>query len=106
MGGTPIAEGSILMLRYGAANRDPKMFPDAETFDPTRANASRHLSFGHGPHLCIGNLIARAELRSVVGTLLQATRNFSLRGGEAGVSWLTNFIVYGPNRIELDLEPA
>lgn len=106
VGGTPIPEGAILMLRYGAANRDPKMFPDPETFDPARANASRHLSFGHGPHLCIGNLIARAELRAVVGTLLQSTRRFSLRGGEAGVSWLTNFIVYGPNRIELDLEPA
>jgi cytochrome P450 len=69
------------MLRYGAANRDPKMFPDPETFDPSRSNASRHLSFGYGPHLCIGNLIARAELRYVVGTLLRMTKEFRLRGG-------------------------
>lgn len=106
VGDTPIPEGSLLMLRYGAANRDPKMFPDPDTFDPTRSNAPRHLSFGHGIHLCIGNLIARAEMRVVVSEMLGRTSTFSLKGGEAGVSWLTNFIVYGPDGILLDLEPA
>ncbi|MFO1239281.1 MAG: cytochrome P450 [Sphingomonadaceae bacterium] len=106
VGDTKIPEGSLLMLRYGAANRDPKMFPDPDTFDPTRSNASRHLSFGHGIHLCIGNLIARAEIRAVVAEMLSRTSSFSLRGGEDGVSWLTNFIVYGPDGIQLDVEPV
>lgn len=104
--GVPIPEGSTLMLRYGAANRDPKVFADPDRFDPQRANAARHLAFGHGPHICVGNLIARAELRLVTARLLEGTQRFSLRGGEEAVGWLTNFIVYGPNDISLDLEPA
>ena len=57
-------------------------------------------------HLCIGNLIARAEIRAVVAEMLSRTSSFSLRGGEDGVSWLTNFIVYGPDGIQLDVEPV
>lgn len=106
VGGTEIPEGALLMIRYGAANRDPKLFPDPDHFDANRANAARHLAFGHGPHVCIGNLLARAEMRIVVQKLLARTANLTLRGGEEGVSWLTNFIVYGPNRIEVDLETA
>jgi cytochrome P450 len=106
VGDTPIAEGSLLMVRYGAANRDPKMFADPDVFDAERSNASRHIAFGHGPHVCIGNLLARAEMRIVVSKLLEGTSEFSLRGGEAGVSWLTNFIVYGPDGIEIDLKEA
>ncbi len=45
-------------------------------------------------------------MRVVVSEMLGRTSTFSLKGGEAGVSWLTNFIVYGPDGILLDLEPA
>lgn len=106
VGGVPIPEGSILMLRYGAANRDPKVFTDPDTFDPQRGNAARHLAFGYGPHTCVGNLIARSELRLVTARLLEGTRCFSLRGGEEAVGWLTNFIVYGPNDISLNVDPS
>jgi cytochrome P450 len=106
VGDTEIPEGALLMVRYGAANRDPKMFADPERFDADRSNAARHLAFGHGPHVCIGNLLARTEMRIVVAKLLERTVRFSLRGGEDGVSWLTNFIVYGPDGIEIDLKAA
>lgn len=104
VGGVPIPAGSMLMLRYGAANRDPRTFENPESFDPERANASRHLAFGHGPHICLGMMLARSEMHFVVTRLLEATSDFSLRGGEESVGWLTNFIVYGPNEISLDLE--
>lgn len=104
--GVRLPEGSTLMLRYGAANRDPRIFENPEEFDGQRSNAARHLAFGHGPHICVGNLIARAELRLVVDKLLQASSHFALRGGKEAVGWLTNFIVYGPNNICLDVTPA
>ena len=104
--GVPIPQGAVLMLRYGAANRDPKMFEDPEHFDPERANASRHLAFGYGIHTCLGNLLARAELAYVVTRMLEGTSSISLRGGPEAVSWLTDFIVYGPNGISLDVVPA
>ena len=106
VGGVPIPAGSMLMLRYGAANRDPKTFADPEHFDPERGNASRHLAFGHGPHTCLGNMLARSELNFVVTRMVEGTKDFSLRGGEEAVGWLTDFIVYGPNRISLDAVPA
>lgn len=106
VGGVAIPEGALLMLRYGAANRDPKAFDDPETFDPQRPNASRHLAFGYGPHTCLGNMLARSELNFVVTRMLEGTRDFSLRGGPESVGWLTDFIVYGPNRMSLDVIPA
>lgn len=104
--GTPIPQGTIVMLRYGAANRDPKMFPDPDRFDPERPNAARHLGFGYGIHHCLGNLLARAEIRLVVSNLLSATRCFQLHGGDEAVGWLTDFIVYGPNNLCIDVPGA
>ena len=106
IGEIPIAKDSLLMIRYGAANRDPKMFEHPDTFNIDRTNASRHLSFGSGPHTCVGNLLARAELRIAVANMLKKTREIRLKDGEASVSWLTQFIVYGPNRLELAFSPA
>ena len=106
VGEIPIAKDSLLMIRYGAANRDPKMFEHPDTFNIDRTNASRHLSFGSGPHTCVGNLLARAELRIAVANMLKKTREIRLKDGEASVSWLTQFIVYGPNRLELAFSPA
>jgi cytochrome P450 len=60
--GTTIPKGSIVMPRFGAANRDAKKYPDPDTFDITRANASTHMSFGFGPHFCIGAVLAKQEM--------------------------------------------
>jgi cytochrome P450 len=50
--GTPVAAGELVSLLLAAANRDPDVFADPDTFDVTRENASRHLSFSGGRHFC------------------------------------------------------
>ena len=55
-----ISAGRIIYLCLAAANRDEKQFSNPHQFDVTRAN-NNHLAFGHGPHKCIGALIARRE---------------------------------------------
>ncbi|WP_143020250.1 cytochrome P450 [Sinosporangium album] len=66
---TPLEEGERLVLLYGAANRDPEQFADAETFNPDRANARQHLAFGIGAHYCVGATLARAEIRILLEAL-------------------------------------
>ncbi len=62
LGGTPIRKGDKIYLSYPAANRDPAVFEDPDRFDILRPNAQRHLSFGVGPHMCLGARLARTQL--------------------------------------------
>ncbi|MDA4086101.1 Putative cytochrome P450 140 [Mycolicibacterium hassiacum DSM 44199] len=59
--GTRIERGEFIVLHLAGANRDPKVFDDPHTFDITRANAGKHLSFSGGRHFCLGAALARAE---------------------------------------------
>jgi cytochrome P450 len=65
-------------LQWGAANRDPAQFAEPDKFDPSRQNAKRHVTFGFGPHVCVGNQLARGELRIAFNRLLQRVKNFRL----------------------------
>jgi cytochrome P450 len=62
----------------GAANRDPSVFPDPDRFDPSRANARRHLGFATGAHACLGSHLAKAEVRIGLEALLGRLRNIRL----------------------------
>jgi cytochrome P450 len=94
IGGVHIPSGMRLLLLLGAANRDPSVFPDPDRLDIRRPNAREHLSFGMGPHLCLGAPLARLQgkivleevsarlpdLRLVPGVELQFAPNVSFRG--------------------------
>lgn len=58
-----------LLVSIRAANHDPGRFPDPERFDADRANASEHLTFGWGPHVCLGAPLARMELQESLRAL-------------------------------------
>lgn len=60
--GQQIAENEKVIMWYGAANRDPDVFPDPDRFDMHRSNVEKHLAFGHGVHKCLGNRIAQMQL--------------------------------------------
>ena len=66
IGGEPVAAGTPITLCIGAANRDPAVFDNAETFDIAR-EPNRHLAFGLGPHQCVGLTLARLEGRTAIG---------------------------------------
>src|SRR5258706_10043270 len=78
LGGVDIPEGSTAVLLFGSANRDPDQFDNPDVVDLTRGSPRRHLAFGHGIHYCVGAALARIEARSVLTTLLERTREFTL----------------------------
>jgi cytochrome P450 len=68
--GELISAGQSVVLALGAANRDPARFPAPDTLD-LRRRAAGHLAFGHGPHQCLGQQLARVEMRVALPTLLR-----------------------------------
>lgn len=68
--GQPIAAGDAVTLWNSSANRDPEVFGDPYTFDLLRT-PNKHLTFGYGPHFCLGAYLARVE----IGALLEAMRD-------------------------------
>ena len=76
--GQPVPRGAKVALLFGAANRDPRMFEDADAFDVGRANAAEHIGFGGGIHVCIGAPLARVELEASVSALRRSWPDFEL----------------------------
>lgn len=70
LGGQTIRKGEKVVMWYISANRDEKMFPDAERFDVGRENARRHLSFGHGIHRCVGAKLAESQIATLIGEMV------------------------------------
>ena len=70
VGGVAIPKGATLQLSYLAGNRDPSHYGCPADLDLDRTGVKNHLAFGRGIHFCIGNQLARAELRIAVGLLL------------------------------------
>jgi cytochrome P450 len=68
--GVPIEAGSTVMLMLAAANREEDRHVDPDTFDIFRKDPKSHISFGHGPHMCLGVHLARLEMRVALEVLL------------------------------------
>jgi cytochrome P450 len=104
IGGTVIPKGAIVVLRFGAANRDPAQFADPDTLDTARGNARSHLTFGAGPHFCLGNQLSRGELRIAFTTLLQRLHNIRLAEAAEPAAWMSHFLVYGPHKLQITFD--
>ncbi|MBL8116980.1 MAG: cytochrome P450 [Anaerolineae bacterium] len=74
-------QGMQFGLMFGAANRDPARFVNANSLDITRED-NPHISFGGGVHYCLGAPLARLELEIAFETLLRRMPNMQLKGGE------------------------
>jgi cytochrome P450 len=75
--GVDIAAGSVVTCMLGSANRDPDAYYNPESFDIFR-DPKQHMSFGTGPHLCIGMNLARLETRVALNALLDRLPNLRL----------------------------
>ena len=77
--GTHLPAGEKVMLFLGAANRDPRRWDDPDRFDITR-NATGHVGFGLGIHLCVGQAVARLEGKLLLTALARRVARMELAG--------------------------
>ncbi|MFH8221033.1 cytochrome P450 [Streptomyces sp. NPDC018057] len=80
LGGRHIKEGDKVVMWFASGNRDEEVFPDPYGFDVTRRD-NDHVTFGKGsPHLCLGNLLARTEIRILFEELIPRLAGIRLTG--------------------------
>lgn len=80
LGGQPIAKGDVVLTSYPSANRDEDVFVDPMSFDIHRPDADKLLSFGLGVHYCLGSQVARREVRTLLGKVLERVDSIELDG--------------------------
>jgi cytochrome P450 len=78
--GVPVPAGSTVMLMLAAANREETRYPepDPDRFDIGRSDPKPHISFGQGPHVCLGMHLARMEMRVALNLLFDRLPNLRL----------------------------
>ncbi len=101
LGGQTIKAGDYVLTNYGSANNDPRKFPNPEKFDLDRAGKG-HLSFGFGLHQCLGQHLARLDMRIAIETLLNKTSSITVNGPVKR----RTYPVLAPLELPLHLEPA
>jgi cytochrome P450 len=102
IGGVEIGAGEIVDIFHGAANRDPEVFEDPDSFRPERPTNHQHIGFGHGIHFCLGALLARLETRITLNAFLDRFQRLG-QGAEAPVRQQAALVSLGYKSLPLVL---
>jgi len=100
LNGQRIAKNEKVVMWYGAANYDPDVFPDPETFDLTRPNVAKHLAFGYGVHKCLGQRVAQMQLRVAYEQIFARYPNIEFTGE---MTYAPNVLVNAISKLKVDL---
>lgn len=100
IGGQSYPAGTTFGLLYGAANRDPAAFEKPNHFDIGR-RPNRHLAFGRGVHLCLGNHLARLNMKLIFSSLMSRFKTIQL--ADENVTYKKGLSVRGPEKLMLQL---
>lgn len=95
IGGVTIPARAIVLLTYGAANRDEAKFPRADKLDIRRENAKMHVAFGSGIHHCVGAPLARANMVLAFGKLLEKLADIRIDATAPTPQYVPNIVVRG-----------
>jgi cytochrome P450 len=102
IGSVRIAEGDKVVMYFGAANRDPAKFENPDALDLARS-PNEHIAFGGGPHVCLGQHLARIEIDAVLVEVLTRMKNLEVTGSP---EWLASTFISGPKRMTVRFTPA
>ena len=93
-----VQPGQAVVSMLGAANRDPDKFPDPDLIRFDRSG-ERIMTFGFGPHYCLGHTLARMELRVALQALVNVIPDMTLVEDPAEIEWHNNFASGGPRTV-------
>lgn len=98
LGGEVIRAGETVTLSMQSANRDPARYPDPDRLDLSR-NASSHVALGYGIHQCLGQQLARVEMRAAFPALLRRFPTLRLAVAPTEVPLRTDSTLYGAHTL-------
>jgi cytochrome P450 len=103
--GVTLPKDTMLFFPLSISGRDPAAFDNPEEFDPERPHqpGKRHISFGLGKHICLGQYIARAQLQEGLHLIAQRIREPKTPGPQA---WRPFFGVWGIKGLPIEFTPA
>ncbi len=104
LGGTPLPEGSRLMVMYGCGNRDEAVFAESGVFRIERNDERKHIAFGAGPHYCVGANLARLESKVAMEHLFKRMTNFRLAPDKNDLRHQYNFIFRALKELHLQFD--
>lgn len=102
-GGLRFPKNTMLAFATPLADRDPLAFPEPMTFDPERVSANRHVAFGRGEHICLGQHLARAQLEEGLQLIAQRIKNPQLNGD---IAWRPFLGAWGLKTLPIRFELA
>lgn len=111
LGGIEVKAGTPILISHMAANRDPKRFPNPDTFDMDRPKIKEHLAFGRGAHTCIGAPLARREVITSIERLLARMGNIRLSKAHHGtgdalhVTYEPTYVLRALKELHLEFDP-
>ncbi len=97
--GVEIPEGQKVLLFLASANRDPRQWDNPDQFDIGRRTLG-HVGFGHGIHVCVGQMLARLEAQVLLKSLVERVARIELTGEP---TWRLNNTLHGVDRLPVKL---
>lgn len=104
LGGVELPKGSMVLLKYFSANHDEAMFGSPMEFDVTRVNAKRHIAFGFGTHVCIGQHLSRLEMIVAWEKLFAGTVSMRLDCAPQDLQYMPNILLRGLEHLPVIFE--
>lgn len=106
LGGVNIPAGSMVLLKYFSSDHDETHFPEPLQFDVTRENAKRHVAFGFGTHVCIGQHLSKLEQRVAWEVLFERLDEFELACAPDDLQYMPNILLRGLVEIPIRYKAA
>ncbi len=106
LGHVDIPAGSMVLLKYFSSNHDEAMFEEPMEFDVTRANAKRHIAFGFGSHVCIGQHLSRLEMIIAWERLFDAVGAMQLDADPSTLEYMPNILLRGLEKLPVTFTNA